>query len=639
MRVGVRPPLIVLTVALLALIVLLATLQYVWLGRISEAERERLSATLNTRTTEFALDFDRELTRAYLLFQADLPGPDQDVSDRFSQRYDRWNATSSYPRLIRECYLATRIKPNVFTLQRFDARTRRLHAVDWPASMADWPTRLVAQTERPDGSTVVIRRLAPPIWETVPALVIPAPMFVMNEHTRPTASSIPDFSYTLLTIDLDYVKTELLPALAERHFRKAGDPNEYQVAVLDRTGAGDVIYRSTPAFQPRGDQQGDASAVLFQVRTQDFSAMVAEVRRFATFNLKTTGVGPFAEGRQGHPQGTRPKQYSIVVQQGAAASDGSGGGAPAGIAGPQLPAPRWQVVVKHPAGSLEVFVGSTRRRNLIVSTSILAVLAASMVLLIVSTRRSQELARQQLEFVAAVSHELRTPLAVIRSAGENLADGVIHDEAGVRKYGSLIRAEGRRLSAMVEQILEFAGIQSGQRGFARHPVAVAPLIADVLATSQALIDAAHISVEVDVPPDLPPVSGDESALRRVIENLIGNAIKYGASGGWIGVRARQSGSEVAVTVSDRGIGIEPADQSKIFEPFYRAPGVVAARIQGAGVGLSLVRRIVHGHGGRVTLKSVPGQGSEFVVFLPIAGTETGETVRTTRPSAEPAQSS
>jgi len=625
-------------VALLALILLLATLQYVWLGRISQSQRELLSATLTARTVEFAQDFDRELTRAYLLFQADMPGPDLDPGTRIAERYDRWNATSAYPRLIKDFYVATRSKADVYTLQRFDSRSRTLSAIDWPAPMADWKTRLVARTEHADGSTYVIRRLAPPIWETVPAIVVPAPMLFVNEQGRPPAHSEPDFSYTLLAIDLDYVKAELLPTLAERHFRKAGDRSAYQVAVVDRVSSSDVIYQSTPAFSPRAGEKGDASAPLFQVRTQDFSAVAAEVRRFATFSLKTS-LEQLAERRQGRLAERRPNQFSILVQQGAIGSENSGAGAPAGITPASPPAPRWQVVVKHPAGSLEAFVGSTRRRNLILSSSILAVLATSMVLLIVSTRRSQELARQQLEFVAAVSHELRTPLAVIRSAGENLADGVVHDEAGVRKYGGLIRAEGRRLSEMVEQILEFAGIQSGQRGFARRPVALAPLIADVLSTSQALIESARIHVELDLPPDLPPVAGDESALRRVFQNLIGNAIKYGASGEWIGVRARRTGNEVAVTVSDRGIGIGPAEQSKIFEPFYRAPDVVAARIQGAGLGLSLVQRIVEGHGGRVALTSVPGEGSEFVVSLPIAGDEAGETVRSSHQSAEPAQSS
>jgi signal transduction histidine kinase len=130
-----------------------------------------------------------------------------------------------------------------------------------------------------------------------------------------------------------------------------------------------------------------------------------------------------------------------------------------------------------------------------------------------------------------------------------------------------------------------------------------------------------IDVQFDIVDKLPPVRADEPALRRVFQNLIGNAIKYGASGGWIGLGARMQGSDVVVTVADRGIGIAPADQAHIFEPFYRAPSAIAAQIQGAGLGLSLVQRIVEAHGGKVEVKSATGSGSEFIVYLPAAAEE------------------
>jgi signal transduction histidine kinase len=278
-------------------------------------------------------------------------------------------------------------------------------------------------------------------------------------------------------------------------------------------------------------------------------------------------------------------------------------------------------MLKHRAGSLEAAVGSVRRRNLIVSSSILGVLATSMGLLVLSTRRAQRLAKQQMEFVAAVSHELRTPLAVIRSAAENLADGVVREEDQVRKYGDLMRTEGRRLTEMVEQILELAGIQSGQRGFALRGVAIEPLLRDIVSSSASIIQRAGVAVEFQIPPDLPPVLGDEPALRRVFQNLIGNAVKYGAAGGWIGLSAVRNGSDVRVTVADRGMGIRPEEQARIFEPFYRASEALSAQIQGAGLGLSLVQRIVESHGGRVSVKSTPGTGSEFTVHLPAAGEE------------------
>ena len=218
--------------------------------------------------------------------------------------------------------------------------------------------------------------------------------------------------------------------------------------------------------------------------------------------------------------------------------------------------------------------------------------------------------------MATVSHELRTPLAVIRSAADNLADGVVNDETRVRQYGHLMRREGLRLTDLVEQILEFAGLQSGQRTLTPKPVAIAPLLRDISATAQATA-AAPLEIELAVADDLPAVAGDESALRRVFQNLVGNAIKYGADAGWIGIRAVSTADAVEVSVSDRGIGIAAADQERIFDPFYRAPNVVSAQIQGAGLGLSLVKRIVEAHAGRITLTSAPGQGSTFTVALPV----------------------
>lgn len=643
MRGRFRVPLFAVALALLGLIVLLAALQYKWLGQISNAERDRMRASLGTRTTEFAHEFDGEISRAYLLFQVDPPQSGENLASRVASRYDRWQSTARYPRMIKDLYFVQALPGGATKLQRYDSAGRFLEPAAWPKALEERGRQLGVHEELSHIGTLFVRSLVGPVWQEVPALVVPTPLMITGEHGDGANVRFvaPLMAYTVLVLDRDYIVGDMLPSLAQKHFRGTGDGFDYKLAVVSTATSG-VLYHSAGDFSPKPDAEVDAAADMLQLRLQDFGSIAAEVRRFVSTTLVGSALAPTAQGAPGAqttrqwvniPPGSarftfrKDAPVSIVVQQqqfsGDRANVLAGAIGAANARALAASAPNWRLLVKHPSGSLETAVNKARRRNLVISSSILAVLGASVGLLVLSTRRAQELARQQMEFVAAVSHELRTPLAVIRSAGDNLADGVVRDDTQIRKYGDLVRNEGRRLTEMVEQILEFAGIQSGQRGFALRPVGVLPLVEDVVNASGALVDAARMTIEWNVPPALPPVLGDEAALRRVFQNLVGNAIKYGARGGWIGVSGRSAGRDVVVTIADRGIGIAPADQAHIFEPFYRAPAVVDAQIQGAGLGLSLVKRIVEAHGGRIAVHSTPGEGSEFTVTLPAA---TGEPV-------------
>lgn len=647
MRLSFRVPMFVWAAALLGLIVALATLQYRWLGQISAAERERMKATLSTSATGVAYDFDREVTRAYATFQVDSLHEGESLATRLAERYERWQQTSRYPRLVKDIYVAPGGETPV-RLQRFHPGSRFVEPVEWPQALHPIRDRLAAPPPRPVEGGPAVRLMPSSLWEDVPAVMVPTPMLFFNASSSGGAGAQeltigPAMTYTIVVFDREYLRDEMLPALTQQHFRSRGDDTDYRIAVVNADD-GALVYSHPSGFA--GDAQADVEAPLFQIRAQEFAPMVAEVRRFTSFVTRTEAHadaprGQIDGGKPGEPRlrmvlppdaanrisGRDGTALSIVVQQGAATPgerrsiETAAAAATAAVAGRQATPGRWRLVVKHPSGSLETAVANVRRRNLVVSSGILAVLGVSIGFLVVSTRRAQELARQQMEFVAAVSHELRTPLAVIRSAADNLAEGVVREETQVRRYGELVRGEGRRLSEMVEQILELAGIHSGQRGFALRPVHVVPLLHEVVRASEQLIADAGMDVESDVQDGLPPVLGEEQALRRVFVNLLGNAIKYGADGRWIGIRARSAGREVQITFADRGMGIDPAEQAHVFEPFYRAPRVIAAQIHGAGLGLSLVQRIVEAHNGRITLRSAPGEGSEFTVHVPAASEE------------------
>jgi signal transduction histidine kinase len=276
--------------------------------------------------------------------------------------------------------------------------------------------------------------------------------------------------------------------------------------------------------------------------------------------------------------------------------------------------------VRHPAGSLEAAVSGARRKNLVVSLGVLLLVGATVALLVASSRRAQRLARQQMDFVAAVSHELKTPLTAMRSAGQNLAAGIVDDPEKVKRYGALVEREGRRLTEMVSRVLAFAGIRSGAQTLRREPVDVRSLVESVLADARWVLEERRVQVDTEIAEGLPPVLGDEAALRQALANLLDNALKYGGAARWVGMRARVAGGtrgeEVVLSVSDRGAGVKKGDLHRLFEPFFRGEGT--GSVPGSGLGLAVVRGLVEAHGGHVTVDSSPGKGSTFSIRLPAA---------------------
>jgi two-component system sensor histidine kinase SenX3 len=280
---------------------------------------------------------------------------------------------------------------------------------------------------------------------------------------------------------------------------------------------------------------------------------------------------------------------------------------------------RWELQVAHKGMPLAEAFERTRRRDLLASLGVEALLVAAIIFLAIGARRMQRLAEQKLRFVAGVSHELRTPVSAISMLSRNQADGLVTGAEKVKQYGELIHQQSRRLNEMVEQALEYAGIHSGLKRPARAEVDLKRLIEEAVEARREDLRRGGFEVEVALGAELPRVVGDAKLLRIAFDNLLSNAEKHAASGRWIRVSAEYPAEEkeVRISVEDRGAGIDEASRAEIFEPFSRGRAAVEAQIPGSGLGLSLVRSAAEAHRGSVTLVSEAGRGSRFTLHLPV----------------------
>ena len=242
-----------------------------------------------------------------------------------------------------------------------------------------------------------------------------------------------------------------------------------------------------------------------------------------------------------------------------------------------------------------------------------ALMLVALGLTVQAHRRSADLAQMQTDFVAHVSHQFKTPLALLSAATETLQMDRIRSPEKLAAYLDTIRAEAARLSTLVQRVLEFSRVQQ-QRSYEFEHVDLSALTRETVDAFAHGLSRHHVKFDVHLEGPEPYVRADPAALEQVIANLLDNAVKYSGPIKEITVRVRATRSVAIVEIADRGVGVAPADQARIFERFYRAPS--ATHRPGFGLGLPIVRELVHAHGGRVDMTSALGVGSTFCVSLP-----------------------
>ena len=223
---------------------------------------------------------------------------------------------------------------------------------------------------------------------------------------------------------------------------------------------------------------------------------------------------------------------------------------------------------------------------------------------------------EQKRFIADASHELRTPLAVLRGETE-VALGQDRAADEYKESLALIKDEAERLSRIVENLFMLARQPVDAPSTIREMVQLNELVADCARAAQVLATQKGVRLKVDGSPRDITCTGDDEMLKRMLLNLLDNAVKYTPPGGEISIALRSQNGDVKIVVSDTGIGIPAEFQQRIFDRFYRVDKARSRALGGAGLGLSIARWIVAGHGGSLSVESEPGRGSSFTVELPL----------------------
>jgi len=278
--------------------------------------------------------------------------------------------------------------------------------------------------------------------------------------------------------------------------------------------------------------------------------------------------------------------------------------------------PLWEIAGSYRGTTVEDIARDQFRWNLLLSLLALAALGAAASATLTLATRETRLARMKSGFISNVSHEMKTPLALISMYAETLDSGKISAPDKVREYYRTILRESRKLAHMVDNVLDFARLESGRALIRLERIDMGELATEVARALDEHLRLGGFRLSIEIEPELPPIDGDRSALSQALFNLVDNAMKYSADTKEIGIAVRRAGDSVAVEITDNGIGIDPSEHQRIFEQFYRAGDPMTRKVRGAGLGLALVRRIVSAHRGRVEVRSTPGRGSVFYIVLP-----------------------
>jgi len=617
---------------LLTALITLAVLQYRWLGSVSEAEQERLRENLRASSENFVAEFNRFFSSLYSAYQIQITSEDKDVRNLIYQAHMGWKDNGIYPDLVDSVYYIKNISSENPQVHIFTTDPLQLNPVPLTGSVEKW----LKANPYPATGTRKITLNNGPDWGDPSFLAVPVQYLDMvylreenfGKNIKLSLNINQMADAVVLQLDDELIKTQVMPDMASTYFSESFD-DQYQLGIVQSDSSRFVYYNS--------DEEASLREPDFKTKISktDFSSFL-----FLRSNKANNTTGSDDSNSLGlvtsHVEGIRLQNSSIrvdsvsisslnekLVKQYDTLKTGDITEVDTTISASfyqDYTKAGWEFWLSLKAGSLEAFVSKTRYKNLAISFGILLILGISGGLIVLFSQRSKELADQQMMFVAGVSHELRTPLSVIRSAAENIADGIISEPEKQKKYAQLMLKEGRRLSEMIDQIMEYSGIQSGKKEYRFNELDTSSYMNDLVNELEPKVSEKGFTLQYYIKPELPPVYADPEALSLCVNNLVSNALKFSDTSKEIRLAAhseeKDSRKYVAVEVEDYGMGIPEDEQAHIFDAFYRGKRPSAEQIKGNGIGLSLVKKVTEAHGGYIEVKSEVNKGSRFKIFIP-----------------------
>ena len=286
----------------------------------------------------------------------------------------------------------------------------------------------------------------------------------------------------------------------------------------------------------------------------------------------------------------------------------------------------WRVRTSYGPQTIPEIVSARTRPQLALMIVLALVMAGGVFFVANAAAREVRVAELKSNFVASVSHDLKTPLALIQLFAETLELGRVRSADRAQEYYRIINTEARKLTRLIENILDFSRMEAGLRPYRLEPVDIGELTRQAVSEMESQFQQNNFTVRTEITPGLPRLEADEDAVERAIENLLANAMKYSGESRTIDVRVGQANGHVCVSVKDQGIGIARREQQRIFRKFYRVESGLGGGPQGCGLGLAIVDHTMRGHGGFVAVDSEPARGSTFTLHFPIpaAGTTTAD---------------